>query len=163
MKSLIGVYESYENAIAALYHLQKYKYPIDPISIVGKANLPGSHIRVEPNDNIEKGEITISTVAGMAIGILTGVGIFAIPGFGLLFGAGALVGGLAGLETGFFTGGIVAVITNMFGTDEANAVKYEKHLNEGNFLLFAPGNTKQIELARHLLHTQGLSLQLDTN
>jgi len=163
MNSLVGVYESHENAIAALYELQKSGYPINPLSIVGKAELVGSHVHVKTNENIEQRELGIATIAGIALGILTGIGIFVIPGFGLLYGAGALVGAFAGTETGFITGGLVAILAKVLGIDEANAIKYEKHLKEGNFLLFAPGDAKQIELAQHILHTQGLSLELDTN
>jgi uncharacterized membrane protein len=162
-RSLIGVYKSNQDAISALYELQKHHYPIDPLSIVAKADIKGSHIHVKANDNVEKGEVSIGIVAGAALGILTGIGVFAIPGFGLLFGAGALVGAFAGVETGFLTGGIVALLTDTMGIDKKDAMRYEKHLNEGNFLLFAPGDKKQIELAKHVLHTQGLSLELDTN
>ena len=161
MNSLIGVYESNENAISALYKLQKAGYPIAPLSIIGKADLVGGHIHVKANENIEKGEVSIGAVAGMALGVLTGVGIFVIPGFGLLFGAGALIGAFSGLETGFIAGGIVAILTKLMGIDESRATRYEKHLNEGNFLLFAPGDEKQINLAKHLLHTQGLFLELN--
>jgi hypothetical protein len=163
MKSLIGVYKSHGDAISALYELQKSGYPIKPLTIVGKADIIGSHIHMKENDKLEKGAISIGIIAGIALGILTGVGIFAIPGFGLLYGAGALVGAFAGIETGFMTGGIVAILTQVMGIDENIAIKYEKHLNEGNFLLFAPGDKKQVELAKHLLHTQGLSLELDTH
>ena len=163
MNLLIGVYESNENAIAALYKLQQSGYPVARLSVVGKAELVGSHIHVKSNENMELLEIGIGTFAGLALGILTGGGIFAIPGFGLLYGAGALVGAFAGAETGFIGGGIVAILTKMLGIDEANALKYEKHLNDGNFLLFASGKVKQIELAKHILHTQELSLELDTN
>src|ERR1700722_10538677 len=101
MKSVIGVYKSHENAIAALYQLQKSGYPTGALSIVGKADLAGGHVHVKANDNVEKSEISIGIIAGIALGVLTGVGIFAIPGFGFLYGAGALVGVMAGIETGF--------------------------------------------------------------
>jgi hypothetical protein len=163
MNSLIGVYESNKDAISALYKLQKSGYPIGPLSIVGKVDGTGAGIHVKANENVEKAELSIASVCGLALGILTGIGIFVIPGFGLLFGAGALVGGFAGLETGFIAGGMAAILTKVMGIDELRATKYEKHLNEGNFLLFAPGDEKQINLAKHLLHNQGLSLELNTN
>jgi hypothetical protein len=161
MRSLIGVYKSHEDAVTALYELQKSGYPIKPLTIVGKADMTGSHIHVEANDNVQKAEVTIGAVAGAVLGIMTGAGIFAIPGFGLLFGAGALLGTFAGMDVGFMAGGVVAIFTQAMGIDESNAIKYERRLNEGNFLLFAPGDKKQIELAKSLLHTQGLSLELD--
>ena len=163
MRSLIGVYKSYQDAISGLYELQKSGYPIKLLTIVGKADITGTHIHVKANDHVETAEISVGLAAGTVLGLMTGVGIFAIPGFGLLFSAGALLSTFAGMDLGFMAGGIAAIFTKAMGTDESNAAKYEKHLNEGNFLLFAPGDKKQIELARHLLHTQGISLELDTN
>jgi hypothetical protein len=163
MRSLIGVYKSYQDAISALYELQKSGYSIKPLTIVGKADIPASHIHVTPNEKVEKAEISVGLVAGSVLGLLTGVGIFAIPGFGLLFSAGALLSTFAGMDLGFMTGGLAAIFTKAMGIDESNAIKYEKHLNEGNFLLFAPGDKKQVELAKRLLHTQGISLELNTN
>jgi len=163
MRSLIGVYKSYQDAISALYELQKSEYPIKPLTIVGKADMIGTHIHVMSNDHVETAEISVGIVAGAALGLMTGVGIFAIPGFGLLLSAGALLSTFAGMDLGFMAGGVAAIFTKALGVDESNAIKYEKHLNEGNFLLFAPGDKKQVELAKRLLHTQGISLELNTN
>ena len=92
-------------------------------------------------------------------GQLTGVGVFAIPGFGFLFGAGAVVGAFAGVDAGIIAGGLTAIFTRM-GINEANAIKYENHLNEGKFLVFVDGDDKEIEQAKQVLHTQGLALEL---
>jgi hypothetical protein len=46
------------------------------------------------------------------------------------------------------------------GINEANAIKYENHLNEGKFLVFVDGDDKEIEQAKQVLHTQGLALEL---
>ena len=162
MKTVIGVYESHDKAIAAASELKNSGYPTTKISIIGKADLVDNHIRVKNSSTPAMAEASIGVVAGTVLGILTGVGIFAIPGLGFLFGAGAMVGAFAGLDFGIIAGGVTAILTTV-GIDEVTAVKYEKHLNEGKFLIFAEGNDKQVEQAKKILHTQGLALELSVN
>ncbi len=162
MKAVVGVYDTHEKAVQALSGLQKSGFPIKRVSIVGKADLVNNHIHVQAGDTAEKVEVSVGVAAGAALGILTGVGIFAIPGLGFLYGAGALVGAFAGLDFGLMAGGITAALTHV-GIDKVNAGKYEKHLNEGNFLLFVQGNDKEIETAHKALHTENLHLELESN
>ena len=159
MKSIVGVYESHDKALAAVQELKKSGYPDRLLSVVGKADLIDKHLHIKSNNAIEKTEASIGVVAGTILGVLTGVGIFAIPGFGFLFGAGALVGAFAGADLGIIAGGITAILTSA-GVDEVNAVKYEKHLNEGKFLVFADGDDAQLKQAHQMLHTQGQTLEL---
>jgi hypothetical protein len=162
MNAVIGVYESHDDAIAALEQLKKSGYPADQLSVIGKADLIDNHIHVKTSDSAAKAEASIGVVTGTVLGVLTGVGIFAIPGLGFLFGAGALVGAFAGVEMGLIAGGLAAILTKL-GVDEVNAVKYQKHLEEGKFIIFAQGDDKQIAHAKDVIHTQGLHLEMDTN
>jgi hypothetical protein len=159
MKAAIGVYESHEKAVAALQDLQKAGYPVNQLSIIGKADLVDNHIHVKTNDNVEKAEVSLGVVGGAILGVLAGVGIFAIPGLGFLYGAGALVGAMMGAEGGIIAGGVAAILTGM-GMNEAVALKYEKHLNEGKFIIFAQGDEGEIKHAKEVLHTQGYSIEL---
>jgi uncharacterized membrane protein len=159
MKSIIGVYETHDKAISAIEELKKSGYPASRISIVGKADLIDNHIHIKSNNTVEIAETSVGIAAGLALGILTGVGIFAIPGFGFLYGAGALIGAFAGVDAGIIAGGAVAIFTSM-GVDGTNAIVYEKHLNEGRFLVFAEGDDKELEQAQQILHTQGLALEI---
>jgi uncharacterized membrane protein len=159
MKSIVGVYESHDKAVVALQELKKSGYPDNLLSIVGKADLIDNHIHIKSSNTVEKAEASIGVVAGAILGILTGVGIFVIPGFGFLYGAGALIGAFAGVDVGLIAGGMTAIFTSA-GIDEVNASKYEKHLNEGKFLVFADGDEAQLEQAHQTLHTHGQALEL---
>jgi len=159
MKSIVGVYETHDKALAALQELKKSGYPDSLLSIVGKADLIDNHIHIKSSNTVEKAEASIGVVAGAILGVLTGVGIFVIPGFGFLYGAGALIGAFAGVDVGLIAGGITAIFTSA-GIDAANASKYEKRLIEGKFLVFADGDEAKLEQAHQTLHTQGLALEL---
>jgi hypothetical protein len=56
------------------------------------------HVKSHADDNLKV--TAAGVVAGSTLGVLNGLGIFALPGLGFLFGAGAIVGGIAGLELG---------------------------------------------------------------
>ncbi len=162
MKSIVGVYESHQSAVQAVNQLQAAGFPVSSVSILGKADLVDNHIHVKQTHTAEKAEVSVGVVAGTVLGILTGVGIFAIPGLGFLFGAGALVGAFAGLEMGLIGSGVVAVLTSI-GIDQMNAQRYEKHLNEGRFLVFVQGNENELQKAQEVLHTSALHMELDRN
>ena len=159
MKSIVGVYESHDKALTALQELKKAGYPDRLLSLVGKADLIDNHIHIKSSNTVEKAEASIGVADGAILGVLTGVGVFLIPGFGFLFGAGALIGAFAGVDIGLIAGGLAAIFTSV-GIDEVNALKYEKHLNEGKFLIFADGDEAQLEQAHQTLHTQGQALEL---
>jgi uncharacterized membrane protein len=162
MKAVAGVYDTHEKAVQAVSGLKQSGFSTRQVSIVGKADLVNNHIHVKSSDTAEKVEVSVGVVAGAALGILTGVGIFAIPGLGFLYGAGALVGAFAGFDFGLMAGGLTAALTHI-GMDKVSVEKYEKHLNEGKFIVFIQGNDKDLEKAQKLLHTENLHVELDSN
>jgi hypothetical protein len=162
MKSVVGVYSSHEDAVQAVNDLQKAGFPTKNISIISKADIINNHVHVRTDHTVEKAEVSIGVAASTILGVLAGVGIFAIPGLGFLYGAGALVGAIAGFEFGVVGSGIVAILTAI-GIDEAIARKYETHLNEGKYLIFAQGEEEDVEQAQKVLHTSGLHMELDTH
>ena len=160
MNTIAGVYESHDDAVQAVQTLKDAGYDTKNISVVSKAELVDDHIHVKSDHKVETAEVSVGVAAGSLVGILTGVGVFAIPGLGFLFGAGALVGAIAGIEFGLLGSGVVAILSSM-GIDKTHADKYEKHLNEGKYLLFVQGDEKSIHHAHEVLHTLDLQLELE--
>jgi len=147
--------------LKAVQSLQDAGYPVKQVSLINKAELVNNHIHVATGTKVEAAELSLGIAVGAIIGILTGVGIFAIPGLGFLFGAGSIVGAIAGVDFGLMAGGLTAILTAM-GMDKALASKYEKHLNEGKFLVFVQGGDVEVKKAHDVLHTLNLQLELDT-
>ena len=96
MKSTVGIYESHESAFEAVKELQSAGFPVNKLSVIGKAELVEDHLKVRSTAPATTAGVSVGVIAGPILGVLTGVGIVSIPGFGFLFGAGALVGALAG-------------------------------------------------------------------
>lgn len=99
-------------------------------------------------------EVGIGALAGSVLGVLTGVGIFAIPGVGFLYGAGALVGAIAGFDFGIIGGGIASALT-VAGISSDDTKQYEEVLKAGKFLVIAQGNEEEVTRAKNVLETHG--------
>lgn len=160
MKAKVAVYASHDNALKAVKKLKDANFPVNKISIVGKALIVDNHMYLKSLNTVKTLPIAIGTIAGIVIGLLTGVGVFAIPGFGTLYGAGAIVGAAGGLELGVLGGGLLTILTHL-GIKKNDVLKYEEHLHTGNFLVVVHGDLNEIENAEHILHTEGTHLELN--
>jgi uncharacterized membrane protein len=156
MNAAIGVYDSHDKALSAVKELKDAGYPVKRISIIGKANVEevDEKLNVQPKNPLHVEGVGIGTALGTAVGILTGVGLFAIPGFGFLYGAGALVGAIAGFDFGLIGGGIASVFTTLGVEDEATQ-KYQDHLAAGKYLLVVQGDNDEVTKAIKILEEHG--------
>jgi hypothetical protein len=160
MKSIIGVYESHEQAVTAISKLKKSGYPDKLLSLFGKVDIVDGHVRVKAHQSSGSRYVTIGIASAAVLETLAVIGIFAVPGFGLLFGAGAAVGGFAGLSTALIAGGDVRAIFSDEDLSDSDEEKYEKLLMEGKFLVFADGDDQQLKQAHDMLLAQELALEL---
>jgi hypothetical protein len=151
MNTTIGVYASHEKAIEAIEELQRAGYPVQQLSLLGKAEIIDDHMHVSRNKWIQDAPVSIGVILGPILGILTGVGIFAIPGFGFIFGAGAVIGAFAGFDLGLVGGGVVSLMVTL-GIKKDIAIKYHEHLKEKRFLVIAHGNEEEVKKAKEILH-----------
>ena len=106
MKSLIGLYDSHDKAIACIRLLKENGFTNKHLSLLGKVDGDDEVAENIKNANTAVTGLGIGAVAGSAIGVLTGVGLLAIPGLGFLVGAGALAGAVAGFDFGVIHDGM---------------------------------------------------------
>jgi uncharacterized membrane protein len=158
MKSQIAIYDTHEKAVNAIKMLNQKDFPMENVSLLGKAEVIEDHIHIKSLDTIKKTPALVGMGAGTLIGLLSGIGVFTIPGFGFLYGAGALVGIIAGLDLGLVAGGFISLLT-FTGIKEDEVVKCEEHLREGKFMVIVKGAKEEIERAKHILHTEGNHLE----
>lgn len=158
MELKVAVYGSHDEAISAVNILGKNRFPLSHVSVIGKAELIDDHLHIHSKKGVEVAPAAIGAVAGTVAGILTGIGIFAIPGFGFLYGAGAVVGALGGFDVGLIGGGVVSILTGL-GIKNDEVTRYEEHMQKGDHLLMVKGSLEEIERAEHILHTEGTHLK----
>jgi hypothetical protein len=158
MESQIAVYDTHEKAVNAIKLLSHQDFPMENVSLLGKAEVIEDHIQIKSLDTIKKAPVIFGMGAGTLVGLLSGVGVFAIPGFGFLYGAGALVGIIAGLDLGLIAGGVISLLSYT-GIKEEEVVKCQEHLKEGKFMVIVKGAKEEIEKAHNILHAEGNHLE----
>ncbi len=163
MNNVIGVYQNHEDALTAILNLKKNGFEIKHLSLLGKAgeeiieNYPDQNnkIQIITKDPIKINSIATVAILGSIVGLLSGAGLFLIPGLGILFGAGALVGAIAGFDVGLLVGGITALLT-VDDIKEEFGMHFEHLLDIGKLLLIAHETEEEIERAHDILHTNSL-------
>jgi hypothetical protein len=164
MNAVIGIYDNHELAVEAVIELKDQGYPAEHLSIMGltETEVVDKENHVLPENTIKKGGLEGGVAIGTALGVLTGVGLFAIPGLGILCGAGALVGAFAGFDAGLIGGGIVSALTSI-GVNKDVAKKYHDALAAGKFLVVVHGHKSDVDKAQSMLHEHGTHTELDAH
>lgn len=140
MQTVTGLFDNYDDAAAAVRELEESGIPHSDISIV--ANNSTDWYEGDRSDAAEDaaGGAGIGAVIGGAGGLLTGLGIMAIPGVGPVVAGGWLaataVGALGGAAVGGAAGGIIGALTDS-GVSERDAHVYAEGVRRGGTLVTA--------------------------
>jgi hypothetical protein len=141
------LYNSYGDARAAVQQLELAGVADNDISIIASNadnwynNGKDTFQDRDLNGKDDRAEATgtgaaIGAAAGGAVGLLTGLGLLAIPGVGPVVAAGWLVATLAGAAAGGVTGGAIGALTEAgVGKDEADV--YAEGLRRGGAVVSA--------------------------
>jgi hypothetical protein len=141
-KVLSALYDSYDDAAAAVRELENAGFPNGDISVVA-SNADNRYAAGTQDARSKTTRTAEDTAAGIglvgaATGLLAGLGILAIPGIGPVVAAGWLVstaaGAAAGIGIGAITGGLVGALTSS-GVDERDAHIYAEGVKRGGTLV----------------------------
>lgn len=139
MKTVTGLFDEYSDASAAVSALEARGVPSSDISIVSN-NAAKRHGN---DNNAAEGAGTgagIGAAVGGVGGLLTGLGIMAIPGVGPVVAAGWLAataaGAVAGAVAGGAAGGLIGALTES-GIPEDHAHVYAEGVRRGGTLVTA--------------------------
>lgn len=144
-KTVLGVFDSVDQAEKAAEELQRKGFKRDEISIVAKE----SSARQRDTGALTQGITTGSTIGGAA-GLLAGVGALAIPGLGPIVAAGPLAAALTGAVTGGVAGGLVD-----WGIPEETGRKYEERVKEGRVVAAVRTDDHKVQDAADILRRNG--------
>jgi len=150
MNTTVGVYDTHEKAIEAVGELKRAGYPVQQISLIGKAVVIDDLLHVKHNRGIKNVPAIIGAIAGPILGLLSGVKLFAIPGLGFLFGIGPVLGLLAGFSLGLACGGVISLFAILVIRSRAR-LKYREHIEEKGFQVIAHGNENEVNKAKQIL------------
>jgi hypothetical protein len=142
MKTVTGLFDDYDDASEAVGDLEALGIPNSDISIVASNSTGWYDDKDESSEAAEgaAGGAGIGAVIGGAGGLLTGLGLMAIPGVGPVVAAGWLaataVGALGGAVILGAAGGIVGALTKS-GVPEEDAHVYAEGVRRGGTLVTA--------------------------
>lgn len=159
IRTTVGVYQSHEEAINAIIALEKEGIPVENISFLSTAVVVADNLQTHSLDNVKNGPVAIGAVLGPLLGVLAGASIWAVPGLGFVYGAGAIVGAIAGFDIGLVSGGIATLLITL-GIKKEKVVTYHKHLKEGKFLVILNANKAIAAKAKRIAYKVGNYIEL---
>ncbi len=153
MRTITALYDDYADASRAVSALEEAGIPSSDISIVA------NNTDRQYGDDATTGEaVTAGAGVGAAVGgvggLLTGLGLMAIPGVGPVVAAGWLAttaaGGVAGAAVGGAAAGIVAGLTES-GVPERDAHVYAEGVRRGGAMVVAKVDEGKVDAAEAIL------------
>jgi uncharacterized membrane protein len=159
VKSTVAIYNTHWTALHAVEVLKNKDYPVDQLSILGMAKIVDDLKKKKSKKQSKNTGMSAGIILGSTLGVLPGAGIFAVPGFGYIFGAGAVKKELADYVIGFAGQEIDSILTTV-GIKKETVVKYSDHLKKGEFLVIAQGYEEEVENAMNILCNSGNHLEL---
>ena len=150
LNTVVGIYTSHEKAIEAVEELKRTGYPVEQVSLIGMAVIINDLMHIRHYRRLKNTPAIIGGILGPILGILSGLKVFIIPGFGFLFGTGVILGALAGFSIGIVGGGVISLLTILL-VKRHNKLKYSEHFEEKGFQVIAHGNKADINKAKAIL------------
>jgi uncharacterized membrane protein len=153
--SVVAIYHHHTEAEEAVHRLERAGIPIQKISIIGRNFQIREDVQgyYRPSDAALEGAGFGAWMGGL-FGLLMGFGLFVFPVAGTLIVLGPLAGFIAGAVSG---AGIGALINSLMalGISKEHALKYQAHLQAGEFLVIVAGTIEEVSRAREVLENSG--------
>jgi hypothetical protein len=155
-QTIAVLYDTYESAVSAVDALEAFGIPYADISLI--SNNADNWYREGGPTKAAEGAGTgagIGAAVGGIGGLLTGLGLLAIPGVGPVVAAGWLVATAAGAATGAVVGGaaggLVGALTGA-GISERDAQFYAEGVRRGGTLVTVRVDDARAPAVREILH-----------
>ena len=131
-RSVVAVFDRFEDADAATHELQQAGYAADHISVVrGPAGTPPA---ISASDTQASKGIAAGATAGAVIGGAIGLTALALTGVGAILAAGPIAVALGSALTGGAVGALVGSLAGL-GVPTERAKQYEEAVRAGGILV----------------------------
>ncbi len=157
-EAIIGVYESHLEAIEALKILQAAHFNMKHVAFLGKGEAIQDVSAVHTWEESTTKGIEVGAILGGTLGVVAGLGLLPVVGFGVILYAGTAIGatllGVEGAAAGAVTGGILGTIFGgKYGTegkvsgkqDKEDYEKYHEEIDNGKFLIVVHGSADEVK------------------
>lgn len=164
-KTIVGSFDSFEEAQEVFRDLQQSGFSRDDISIIG--NNASGKVKSTAGDLPADAPATLSDtgsgaatgaaaggVLGGAAGLVVGLMGLAIPGIGPIVAAGPLAAALAGAGVGAVAGGLIGGLTGA-GVSEDDANYYAEAVRRGGALVTVRADDARADEAARIMRSHG--------
>jgi hypothetical protein len=160
-RRITAFFDSYDEAARAVERLEAARIPDFEISLVSN-NFNDVHThhatrpfaKEEPAHEFAGATAAAGTVAGAGAGLLAGLGTVAVPGFGPVIAAGWLVSTLVGAGAGAAVGGLAGMLADA-GLSEEDAHNYAEGIRRGGTLVTVKVDEAQTDRVVKILDDEG--------
>jgi hypothetical protein len=149
--SVVARYRNHAQAEDAVRLLHKGGIEPNKVSIIGRDFEMREDVQgfYRPSDRVAEGARGGTWVGGF-FGLFAGLAFFVFPGFGPLFILGPLAGAIVGALGGAGIGALISGLMSL-GIDREKALRYQAHLQAGQFLVVVHGTQDEVQRAREIL------------
>ncbi len=162
-KTIVGSFDSFEEAQDVLRDLQQRGFSRDDISVIAN-NVTGRYSSESAGVGQSRGvsDTGASTatgaaaggVLGGAAGLVVGLMGLAIPGIGPIVAAGPIAAALAGAGVGAIAGGLIGGLTGV-GVSEDDAAYYAESVRRGGALVTVRADDSRADEAASVMRNHG--------
>jgi hypothetical protein len=150
---LTAFFEDYKTAASVVRQLEDAGFSYREVSVISNDKAHAHIVPIGTTDDAVSGAGTgtaIGAVVGGSAGLLAGLGVLAIPGFGPLVAVGWLAAMAGGAAAGAAAGGMTGLLIGAGFSDE-DAKIYSAGLQKGGTLVVLRVESGQFELANSIL------------
>jgi hypothetical protein len=159
MKTVVGLYDQFEDAQSAVKALRDADFSANDINMVA-SDENGRYSRYLNGDPSQKEDVKsgagkgagLGAVLGGLGGLLAGLGALTIPVIGPVIAAGPIVTTLVGAGAGAVAGGIVGALVDI-GVPEDRAKDYAEGIRRGGTLVTVQAQVQQASKADAILRS----------
>ncbi len=160
MGTVVGLFETRDQAVGAVDALKKAGFAADDMSILMRDSGQAADVAVDAGITDSTGDAAATGALGGGLlgglaGLVLGAGALAIPGIGPIIAAGPIAAMLTGGALGAATGGIIGALTEA-GIPEDEATHYQSGVERGGILLSVKAPDGREAEARDVLKRGGL-------
>ena len=156
--NVLGLFETPHEAQLVVNALIEAGIPKSEVSLI----LPDQNSRAGGSDSDQADRSAKRVSAGMgagaaaggALGLLAGIGAFAIPGLGPILAAGPIVAALEGAGFGAIAGGLAGTLSDV-GIPENKTEFYGDRLKEGHALVMVHSDDDEADKIYEIMEQHG--------
>jgi uncharacterized membrane protein len=149
-QTIIGVFESRDDAEKAVNSLRQQGFTNEEINIISKQHQNRDvNSDEDSDDDIMDGTLTGGTIGGIG-GLLLGAGALVIPGIGPILAAGPIAAAVGGAIAGGITGGLID-----WGIPADESQHYEQEVVHGGILAIIRTDATKVNSVAQILRQNG--------